>query len=68
MNPAALKANLRDVPRGGAIIVNEDAFNKQNLAKAGYQDNPLTDGSLNDYNVFEIPIGKLNARALEGLT
>jgi 2-oxoglutarate/2-oxoacid ferredoxin oxidoreductase subunit alpha len=67
MNPAALRANLQDVPRGGAIIVNEDAFNKQNLAKAGYQDNPLTDGSLSDYNVFEIPVGKLNARALEGL-
>lgn len=67
MNPAALRTNLDDVPRGGAIIVNEDAFNRQNLAKAGYQDNPLTDGSLNDYNVFEIPVGKLNARALEGL-
>jgi len=55
------------VPAGGALIVNEDAFNSQNLAKAGYLDNPLTDGSLNDYNVFEIPVSKLNARALEGL-
>ena len=67
MNPAALKANLRDVPPGGAIVVNEDAFNPQNLAKAGYDANPLEDGSLKDFNVFEIPIGTLNARALEGL-
>ncbi len=67
MNPAALRTNLRDVPAGGAIIINEDAFNKQNLAKAGYQSNPLEDGSLNDYSVFEIPISKLNALALEGL-
>ncbi len=67
MNPAALRANLGDVPPGGAIVVNEDAFTKQNLAKAGYQENPLEDGSLNDYNVFEIPVSKLNARALEGL-
>jgi 2-oxoglutarate/2-oxoacid ferredoxin oxidoreductase subunit alpha len=67
MNPAALRTNLRDVPAGGAIVLNEDAFNKQNLAKAGYTSNPLEDGSLNDYNVFEIPISKLNALALEGL-
>ena len=40
---------------------------RQNLAKAGYAANPLTDGSLSDYNVFEIPVGTLNARALEGL-
>jgi 2-oxoglutarate ferredoxin oxidoreductase subunit alpha len=67
MNPAALKANVGDVPAGGAIVVNEDAFTKQNLAKAGYQESPLEDGSLNDFTVFEIPISKLNARALEGL-
>jgi 2-oxoglutarate ferredoxin oxidoreductase subunit alpha len=67
MNPAALRANLGDVPPGGAIVLNEDAFTKQNLAKAGYVESPLEDGSLNDYNVFEIPVSKLNARALEGL-
>ena len=67
MNPAALRANVGDVPAGGAVIVNEDAFTKQNVAKAGYQENPLKDGSLNDFNVFEIPVSKLNARALEGL-
>ncbi|MFV2063837.1 MAG: 2-oxoacid:acceptor oxidoreductase subunit alpha [Chloroflexota bacterium] len=67
MNPAALRTNVRDLPAGAAIVVNEDAFNKQNLAKAGYADNPLSDGSLGDFRVFEIPISKLNARALEGL-
>jgi 2-oxoglutarate ferredoxin oxidoreductase subunit alpha len=67
MNPAALRANVGDVPAGGAIVVNEDAFTKGNLAKAGYEENPLEDGSLNDFNVFEIPVSKLNALALEGL-
>ena len=67
MNPAALKANVGDLPAGGAIVVNEDAFTAQNLKKAGYEENPLEDGSLNDFTVFEIPISKLNTRALEGL-
>jgi 2-oxoglutarate ferredoxin oxidoreductase subunit alpha len=67
MNPAALKANLADLPPGGAIIVNQDAFTGQNLAKVGYAENPLSDGTLAGYNVFEIPISTLNARALEGL-
>jgi len=67
MNPAALKANVGDVPAGGAIVVNEDAFTKANLAKAGYEESPLEDGSLHDFTVFGIPISKLNARALEGL-
>jgi 2-oxoglutarate ferredoxin oxidoreductase subunit alpha len=67
MNPAALKANVGDVPRGGSIVVNEDAFTAQNLGKAGYVENPLDDGTLAGYNVFEIPISTLNARALEGL-
>ncbi|CAN5710002.1 2-oxoacid:acceptor oxidoreductase subunit alpha [soil metagenome] len=67
MNPAALKTNLGDLPAGGALIVNQDAFTQQNLNKAGYASHPLTDGSLKPYNVFEIPISTLNARALEGL-
>ncbi len=67
MNPAALRTNVGDVPAGGAVVVNEDAFTKGNLAKAGYEENPLEDGSLNDFNVFVIPISKLNALALEGL-
>ena len=46
MNPAALKTNIGDLPPGGALIVNTDAFTQQNLNKAGYASNPLTDGSL----------------------
>ena len=67
MNPAALKTNIGDLPPGGALIVNQDAFTTQNLNKAGYAANPLTDGSLTQYSVFEIPIGTLNARALADL-
>ena len=67
MNPAALRTNVRDLVPGGAIIVNSDAFTPANLAKAGYADNPLGDGSLKPYRVFEIPVSTLNARALEGL-
>jgi 2-oxoglutarate ferredoxin oxidoreductase subunit alpha len=67
MNPAALKANIGDLPRGGALIVNEDAFTAQNLKKVGYEENPLSDGSLAAYTVFPIPISSLNTRALEGL-
>ncbi|MDQ3554067.1 MAG: 2-oxoacid:acceptor oxidoreductase family protein, partial [Chloroflexota bacterium] len=67
MNPAALKTNIGDLPAGGALIVNKDAFTKQNLTKAGYAVDPLTDGSLKSYSLFEIPVSTLNARALEGL-
>jgi 2-oxoglutarate ferredoxin oxidoreductase subunit alpha len=67
MNPAAVRTNLRDLTPGGAIIVNSDAFTPTNLAKAGYATNPLTDGSLKSYTVFEIPVSTLNVRALEGL-
>jgi 2-oxoglutarate ferredoxin oxidoreductase subunit alpha len=67
MNPAALRTNVGDLPAGGALIVNQDAFTAQNLAKAGYESDPLKDGSLKAWNVFEVPISTLNARALEGL-
>jgi 2-oxoglutarate ferredoxin oxidoreductase subunit alpha len=67
MNPAALKSNLGDLPPGGALIVNEDAFTQANLNKVGYTSNPLHDDSLKSWNLFSIPIGTLNARALEGL-
>jgi 2-oxoglutarate ferredoxin oxidoreductase subunit alpha len=67
MNPAALKTNVSDLPAGGALIVNSDAFTQQNLNKAAYASNPLTDGSLKQYTVFEIPISTLNERSLEGL-
>ncbi len=67
MNPAALKTNVGDLPAGGALIVNSDAFTPQNLNKAAYTSNPLTDGSLKQYAVFEVPISTLNERALDGL-
>src|SRR6266446_6419676 len=67
MNPAALKANIGDLPAGGALIVNEDAFTPNNLSKVGYAANPLTDGSLSSYTVFAIPISSLNTRSLDGL-
>ncbi|HYL41693.1 MAG TPA: 2-oxoacid:acceptor oxidoreductase subunit alpha, partial [Candidatus Binatus sp.] len=67
MNPAALKANLGELPHGGAIVVNEDAFTPGNLQKVGYAANPLTDGSLTAWHLFSVPLSTLNARALDGL-
>src|ERR1051325_9620456 len=56
MNPAALKTNLRALEKGGAIVVNEDAFNDNYLRKAGYAAYPLDDGSLDDYQLFRVPM------------
>ena len=67
MNPAALKTNIGDLPPGGALIVNSDAFTQANLNKAAYAANPLTDGSLKPFTTFEIPISTLNERSLDGL-
>ncbi len=65
MNPAALKANLDDVPRGADIIANTDEFTKRNLAKVGYTANPLEDGSLEAYQVHAIPLTSVTVKALE---
>jgi 2-oxoglutarate ferredoxin oxidoreductase subunit alpha len=65
MNPAALKANLVELARGATIIVNEDAFSKRNLEKAGYTSNPLEDGSLSEYRVHRIPMTGLTVAAVE---
>ena len=67
MNPAALKANRAEVARGATIIVNEDAFTKRNLEKAGYESNPLEDGSLSEFRVHRIPMTSLTVRAVEGI-
>jgi 2-oxoglutarate ferredoxin oxidoreductase subunit alpha len=64
MNPAALKVNLSDLEPGGILIVNTDAFNENNLKKAGYATNPLEDDSLSGYRLFKIPITTLNRAAL----
>ncbi|MBD3297900.1 MAG: 2-oxoacid:acceptor oxidoreductase subunit alpha [candidate division Zixibacteria bacterium] len=65
MNPAALKVNLNDLDEGGTIIANEDSFVPFNLKKAGYEENPLKDGSLKAYRLIPLPITSLNAKALE---
>jgi 2-oxoglutarate/2-oxoacid ferredoxin oxidoreductase subunit alpha len=65
MNPAALKANLAEVERGATIIVNEDAFTKRNFEKAGYDSNPLEDGSLEGFRVHRIPMTALTVAAVE---
>ena len=67
LNPAALKAHLEDIPQGGTLIVNEDAFTSQNLAKAGYESNPLTDKSLAHYRLIPLPITSQNLAALDHL-
>ncbi|MDQ6606466.1 MAG: 2-oxoacid:acceptor oxidoreductase subunit alpha [Actinomycetota bacterium] len=67
MNPAALRANLAELPRGETIIVNEDAFTKRNLEKAGYGTSPLEDGSLGEYRVHRIPMTTLTTRAVEAI-
>jgi 2-oxoglutarate/2-oxoacid ferredoxin oxidoreductase subunit alpha len=65
MNPAALKANLPDLPRGAEIIANTDEFTKRNLAKVGYADNPLEDGSLSGYTVHPVGLTSMTVKALE---
>ncbi|GAA2663511.1 MULTISPECIES: 2-oxoacid:acceptor oxidoreductase subunit alpha [Actinosynnema] len=65
MNPAALKANIADLPAGGILIVNTDEFSKRNLTKVGYPANPLEDGSLSSYQVHEVAMGTLTLGAVE---
>jgi 2-oxoglutarate ferredoxin oxidoreductase subunit alpha len=65
MNPAALRTNLRDLPKGGTLIVNRDAFTERNLEKAGYTANPLEDGTLADFNVHDIPLTTMTLEALK---
>jgi 2-oxoglutarate/2-oxoacid ferredoxin oxidoreductase subunit alpha len=66
MNPAALMKHLTAVKNGGTIILNVDAFNPRNLAKAGYDVDPREDDTLTDYQVHEARISELTLRALEG--
>ncbi|MGQ0839203.1 2-oxoacid:acceptor oxidoreductase subunit alpha [Actinokineospora sp.] len=64
MNPAALKANIADLPAGGTLIVNTDEFVKRNLTKVGYAANPLEDDSLATYQVHEVAMATLTQGAL----
>ncbi len=67
MNPAAVKAHLGALQAGGTLIVNEDAFTDANLRKAGYAENPLEDGTVDDYQVFKVRMTTLTTRATESV-
>jgi 2-oxoglutarate ferredoxin oxidoreductase subunit alpha len=67
MNPAALVASLIKIKRGGTIIVNTDKFGDRDLAKADLDSNPLEDGTLDGYEVMEVPLGTLVKTAVEDL-
>jgi 2-oxoglutarate ferredoxin oxidoreductase subunit alpha len=64
MNPAALKANITDLPLGGILIANSDEFTKRNLTKVGYEANPLEDDSLSAYTVYSVAMATLAKGAL----
>jgi len=66
MNPAALKANLKDLPLGADLILNTDEFGKRNLEKVGYSSNPVEDGSLDSYANHFIPLTSMTVEALKG--
>ena len=68
MNPAALRVHLSDLEPGGIIIVNTNSFAPLNLKKAGYESNPLEDGSLAGYRVIQVPLSELNANALKNVS
>ncbi|MCW2963594.1 MAG: pyruvate flavodoxin/ferredoxin oxidoreductase domain protein [Actinomycetia bacterium] len=71
MNPAALKTNVGDLPKGGTLIVDTDAFTDRNLKKAGYESNPIGDGSLADFQVHAVQLTAMTVGALkdiEGVT
>jgi 2-oxoglutarate ferredoxin oxidoreductase subunit alpha len=65
MNPAALKANLADLPPGGDLIVNTDEFTKRNVSRVGYETNPVEDGSLDGYRVHTVPLTSMTVTALD---
>jgi 2-oxoglutarate/2-oxoacid ferredoxin oxidoreductase subunit alpha len=67
MNPAALMTNLGHLRQGGVVITNVSQFNKKNLAKAGYTENPLEDGSLSAYTLFKVDINKFTEAALDDM-
>jgi len=67
MNPAALITNVGTLEKGATVIVNEDGFTDHNLRKAGYESNPLDDGSLDDYQIFRVPMTSITVRATEDI-
>ncbi|MDN5214655.1 2-oxoacid:acceptor oxidoreductase subunit alpha [Fulvivirgaceae bacterium BMA12] len=67
MNPAALKSNLQWVRKGGNVIIDSDSFEERTFKRAGYEGNPLENGSLQDYNLIEAPITSLTKTSLQGI-
>jgi 2-oxoglutarate/2-oxoacid ferredoxin oxidoreductase subunit alpha len=67
MNPAALRADLNKVVKGGVLIVNEDAFTRRNVEKAGYETDPIRDGTLDGYRLYLVPMTSMTVRATEGI-
>jgi 2-oxoglutarate/2-oxoacid ferredoxin oxidoreductase subunit alpha len=67
MNPAALKADLDKVAKGGVLVLNEDSFTQRNIEKAGYTSDPSEDGTLDGYQVFRVPMTSITVRATEGI-
>ncbi|MCT7369558.1 2-oxoacid:acceptor oxidoreductase subunit alpha [Mycolicibacterium llatzerense] len=67
MNPAALKANVADLPRGGMIIANSDEFTKRNLAKVGWDENPLENDELSEFVVIPVAMTTLTLAAVEAI-
>jgi 2-oxoglutarate ferredoxin oxidoreductase subunit alpha len=67
MNAASLKTNLKWAKKGATILVDEDSFDEKSILKAGYETNPLTDGSLKDYNVIKAPMKRLTREAVKDL-
>src|SRR5688572_6149720 len=63
MNPAALRSNIKDLPPGATLIVNEDAFSERNMERVGYATNPLDDGSLDAYTVYRIALTSMTVKA-----
>lgn len=66
-NPAALKVNLKDLKRGGTVLINSDAFTDSKIAKAGYEKNPLESGELEGYQVIKVPIDSQTIEALKDI-
>ena len=67
MNPAALKVELRNLKAGGLLVVDTGSFNERNLRKAGYEQNPLEDGSLAKYRLIEIDVSALTLEAVKSI-
>ena len=67
MNPAALKANINEIPRGATIIVDKDEFTTRNLTKVGYETNPLDDGTLSSYKIHPVALTSMTVSALANL-